>query len=286
MPLLNGGTWGSKALYRIDSKNRYLCKKKPMAKIIKNNPAETESFRLCGYKNLKNQGYRNKIEWINQQTDAGLQYHHLVDESNDAVGSVEYMMGENSWRPVNADGYLVIHCLCIMSNKYKGKGYGGKLLQTVIDDAKKQKANGVVCVTRKGTWMPKKPLFLKHGFEVCDTMKPDFELMVLRLNQEAPLPVFANPDAIVAEGHKEGLVIYTSDQCPYALKATTEIAETAQKEFGLQLVIAKLENADEAQQMPTPFGNFCVVLNGEVIAWHPISKTRFRNIMNKQNGKS
>ncbi|MCK4802457.1 YoaP domain-containing protein, partial [bacterium] len=37
----------------------------------------------------------------------------------------------------------------------------------------------------------------------------------------------------------------------------------------------------EAQNSPCPFGTFCIVYNGKVIAHHPVSNTRFVNIMNK-----
>jgi len=42
-----------------------------------------------------------------------------------------------------------------------------------------------------------------------------------------------------------------------------------------------LKTYKEAQESPCPFGTFCILYDGKVIAEHPISNTRFMNIMNK-----
>ncbi len=39
-----------------------------------------------------------------------------------------------------------------------------------------QGMKGVAVVTRKGSFMAKKDIFLKKGFHVVDLAKPDFEL--------------------------------------------------------------------------------------------------------------
>ena len=81
--------------------------------------------------------------------------------------------------------------------------------------------------------------------------------------------------------YEEGLTIIRADQCPYTVKNVSEIAEVAQRDFGLQLNVVTLKNHREAQGSPSPFGTFCIVYKGEVVAHHPISKTRFVNIMDK-----
>ena len=71
-----------------------------------------------------------------------------------------------------------------------------------------------------------------------------------------------------------------ADQCPYTVKNVNEIKETDEKTFGIKLNIVTLKNHKEAQNSPCPFGVFCILYNGKVIANHPISKTRFTNILN------
>jgi len=43
-------------------------------------------------------------------------------------------------------------------------------------------------------------------------------------------------------------------------------------------------DAETAQRVPSPFGTFCMLYNGKVVSYHPISNTRFENIMNKEIG--
>lgn len=50
--------------------------------------------------------------------------------------------------------------------------------------------------------------------------------------------------------------------------------------LGIKAKIVELSGHKEAQANPSPFGSFALIHNGEVLSHHPISNTRFRNIMN------
>ena len=54
------------------------------------------------------------------------------------------------------------------------------------------------------------------------------------------------------------------------------------KEYGLELKITELKTAAEAQNSPSGFGVYAMVLNRKLVADHYISNTRFRNILNKE----
>ena len=43
-----------------------------------------------------------------------------------------------------------------------------------------------------------------------------------------------------------------------------------------------LKDANDVQHLPCAFGTFCIIYNGEIISHHPISNTRFENIMKKK----
>ena len=201
--------------------------------IIDANAETIANYAMCGYKNPKNEGYRRKIEWNRDRFSEGMVYKILESEEKGAVGAIEYIPGQFAWRPVRADNYMFIHCIYIMSKKYKGLGYGEKMLKECIDDAKKSGMYGVAVVTRKGSWMAKKKLFTKFDFISIDNAKPDFELLVLKFDNTAPDPFFTiNRD--LPEYMIKGLTIITSHQCPYTYKAVTEISETAFKEFKIK----------------------------------------------------
>jgi len=250
------------------------------ARIIETDASNIHNFAMCGYKNIKLEGYKRKIEWNKIQFENGMKYKVLYSAENEAVGAIEYIPGEFCWRPVNAHGYLFIHCIYIMKKAYKEKGYGIKLVEACIKDAKLQQKAGVAVIVRKGTWMASKSLFIKKGFEVVAKTDPDFELLALTFNDSSPIPSFKDHGFGNSDNDK-GLVIYYSDQCPYTAKAIKEISEIAQDLFGIKASLIHLDSYKKAQKTPCAFGTFCITFSGNVIADHPVSSTRFKNIMNK-----
>jgi len=150
-----------------------------------------------------------------------------------------------------------------------------------LKDAKKANLHGVAVVTRKGSFMAGKELFLKNGFEVVDKAPPDFELLVKKFNKNVPTPKFKGDWEKRLSPYGKSLTIIRADQCPYSVKNVKEISETAENTYGIKPNIIELKSCEDAQNSPCAFGTFCIIYNGKVIAYHPISKTRFINIMNK-----
>jgi len=180
---------------------------------------------------------------------------------------------------------MFIHCIFSgFKNSYKGKGYGWLLVDECLKDARKGNLHGVSVVTRKGPFMAGKELFIKNGFDVVDKAPPDFELLVQGFNQNVPAPKFKGDWEKKLSQYSKGLTIIRADQCPYTVKNVKEISETAEKTYGIKANIISLENCVEAQNSPCAFGTFCIIYRGKAIAYHPISKTRFTSIMNKELG--
>lgn len=253
--------------------------------IIDMNADNILKYGVCGYKNIKRAGYPEKIEWLKDRFPEGLKIKTLYSDKDGTQGMIEYIPGEYCWRPVEASGYMFIHCIFSgFKRAYKGKGYGSLLLNECLEDAKKKNMYGVSVVTRKGPFMAEKGLFVKNGFEVVDTAPPDFELLVKKFNKNTPMPKFKGDLAERSSRYSKGLTIVRAAQCPYTVKNVREIIETAEKEYGINANIIELKNFEEAQNSPCPFGTFCIIYDGEIIAHHPISNTRFTNIMNKLNG--
>jgi hypothetical protein len=57
------------------------------------------------------------------------------------------------------------------------------------------------------------------------------------------------------------------------------ILKTARDKMKIEANLIDLEDSNAAQHIPCAFGTFCIIYNGEVISHHPISNTRFENIM-------
>jgi len=246
-------------------------------KIINFTPSNIAEYGVCGYKDVKKHlELRRKIEWYKEYYPKGLRIKGLFSETGGYQGMIEYIPGKYAHRPVNAEGYMFIHCIFVgFKKEFKGKGYATLLLQECIEEAKKKNLNGVAVITRKGSFMAKRDIFIKNGFESVDRVKPDFELLCLKDNENAKNPTFKQ---CTPEDYPEGLTIFRSAQCPYSVKNVDAILKTAEK-LKIKATLRDMNNVTEVQKVPCAFGTFCIVYNGKVISHHPISNTRFENIM-------
>ena len=252
--------------------------------IIDLTPENIADYGVCGYKNVKkHKELRNKIAWFKEYYPKGLRIKALISEEGTSQGMLEYIPGEYAHRPVTANGYQFIHCLFVgFKKEFKGKGYASALIQTCIDEAKQKEMLGVAIVTRKGSFMVDKDIFLKMGFIVVDTAKPDFSLLVLKFNEQSKSPRFRKEALNDTGGFTNGLTILRSPQCPYTEKNVGSILDSAVNKFNLETKLIDMPDAATVQNTPCAFGSFCLLLDGEVISHHPISKGRFENIINKR----
>ncbi len=251
-------------------------------KIIDTHADNILEYGVCGYKNIKRPGYPEKIKWLKDRFSEGLKIKTLFSDKDGTQGMIEYIPGKYCWRPVEAGGYMFIHCIFLgFKRDYKGKGYGSLLVDECLKETKNENMYGVAVVTRKGSFMAGKELFLKKGFEVVDNAPPDFELLARKINKNVPTPRFKGDWEKRQSQYNKGLTIIRANQCPYTVKNVNEIIETAEKEYGLKPDLIELKNYKEAQNSPCAFGTFCILYDGKVIAEHPISNKRFTNIMNK-----
>jgi GNAT superfamily N-acetyltransferase len=249
--------------------------------VIDTDANNIHNYGFCGYKNITQEGYKRKLDWLKERFPEGMKFKVMYSVSDGAVGFIEYIPGEYAWRAVEASGYMVIHCILNIYRKNRGKGYGTLLLEECLRDAQKENMHGVAVVARKGTWMAGKQLFLKNGFGVVDTALPDFELLVKKF-ADMPPPKFTGDWEKRLSQYSSGLTIIRSDQCPYVAKSVEEISETAEKKYGIKPRIIELKNCEETRSTPSPYGIFSIVHNEKLLADHPISNKRFMSIMDKR----
>ena len=247
------------------------------AKIIDLTPENIADYGVCGYKDVKKQlELRRKIDWFKTYYPKGLRIKVVLADKGGYQGMLEYIPGKYAHRPVEVDGYMFIHCVFVgFKNEFKHKGYASALIQECINEAKDAGMKGVAVVTRKGSFMAKKDIFLKKGFKQVDKAEPDFELLVIKFDEQAENPKFKKLDLTP---YKEGLTIIRSPQCPYSVKNVEAIIKTAEK-LNLNPKLIDLTDAESAQKSPCAFGTFCIVYNGKILSHHPISNGRFENIM-------
>lgn len=251
--------------------------------IIDTNATNILDYGVCGYKNPKKAGYKEKIDWLKERYNEGLKIKILKIEDGGTQGMIEYLPGEYCWRPVDARGYMFIHCIFVGFRRiYKDKGYGALMLEECLKDAESQNMHGVAVVTRDSSFMVGKKFFLKNGFQIVEKANPDFQLMVKTFDEVAPMPKFTINTQKLETDYAEGLTIIRADQCPYSVKNVNEICEVAEKTYHITPNLVNLSTHKDAQNTPAPFGTFCIIYNGNIVAHHPISKRRFMNIMEKE----
>ncbi len=246
--------------------------------IIDTNADNIDGCSLCGNKNVKNLGHRRKVNWLKQRYAEGLRYKVLRSEEFGDIGMIEYALGDHAWRPVEAAGYLVIHCLWVQK-KHKGKGLGARLLDACLRDAKKSQCQGVAVVTSSDSFMAGSDLFVKAGFVVVDRIPP-YELLVKKFKKTAPDPRFIVERERLLKRYSRGVTILAADQCPYVSKSAERIAEASRK-LGLEPRVVRVRTAKESRELPTPYGVFSILYDGKLIAERPISATRFMSIMRR-----
>ena len=248
--------------------------------IIELTPANIAEYGVCGYKDVKKHlELRKKIDWFKEYYPKGLRIKALLSKKGGYQGMLEYIPGKYAHRPVDAEEYMFIHCIFVgFKKEFKGKGYASLLIDECVKEAKDAGMKGVAVVTRKGSFMAKKDIFVKKGFVVVDNAEPDFELLALRFSQEASNPKFRDMKKQIKQ-YMKGLFIFRSAQCPYTEKNVKAILESAKNKFLLKPNLVDLEGSTAVQNSPCAFGIFCIVYNGEIISHHPISNTRFENIM-------
>jgi ribosomal protein S18 acetylase RimI-like enzyme len=256
------------------------------AKIIEINEKNLDEYDLFCKKTKKNLlGYQNKLKWIKERFKEGLKYKLLlVKEGNTETsrGMIEYIPSEYNWRGIQADGWMVIHCLWVVG-KHKNKGYGSKLLQEAIRDAKEIGMYGVVGMSAdKGGFLPNTKIYLNNGFEKVDEIEPYFGLYIKSFSKNSPKPKFYPISDEKIKEYKEGAVIFYSDQCPYIVDLVEELKKDFKTNKDLFNPI-KIDHCKEAQQNGIyPYGTYCIICNGDRSLYKHTSKKDILGLLNKK----
>ncbi len=248
-------------------------------KIIKLDNNNVEQYGCYCLKNKKLKGHSLNIEWLKKRFQEGLTVKFLNSEKDGNIGFIEYVSGENSWRSFSNPDYMFIHCLYIAKKTNRNQGYGKLLIDECIEDAVKENKRGIVVISSGGAMLADKDIFIQNGFTLSDTRPPKYQLLVKPfIKGELPKFTFNEENLL---GDYKGLHLIYANQCPYTNKAVENIKKVA-KEYCLELNILELNSAKEAQQTPSIYGVFNLIYDGELIAEHYISESRFKNILEKE----
>lgn len=241
--------------------------------VNKENVSKTGFF--CYMSKRKSEGYRRKLSWLQGRFDDGLKL-KMLDLRLGGRGFIEYMPGESAWRAINADGYMVVHCIWV-AGQSRGKGYATLLVNECLEDARKLHMRGVAALTSERNWLVGHQFFLKQGFD-CVDQYPPFKLMVRKFGAFPPPSLSGSfPEKLKRYG--KGLTIVRSDQCPY-VDAAVEAAFSAAETLGIKANIVELSNSRDVRELcPSPYGVFSTVHNGRLLSYHSLPEKELAGLL-------
>ena len=251
------------------------------ARLVDVDVSNFDSLPCCGIKCSSHPGRQQKYLWLQANAKFSVRAKILLAPDGQPSGYIEYLPGEFAWRGVEAGGYMFIHCVWVFSRKHQRRGWGSVMIEACLGDAKKAGMSGVAVVVREGPWLADRRVFLANAFEPVDSAPPDYQLLVRKFNRAAANPAFKKGWDRRVGRYGRGLTIIRSSQCPHIAKFASDIAQAAREEYHIKPKVVDLGSWQDAQRAPTPYAVFALIYNGRLLADHQISRTRFRNIMNK-----
>lgn len=250
---------------------------KDLNQIITLNEENIDTEHICCAISDKKcmEGYLKKKEWLKQQIAKGYTFKKL--NVNHKV-FIEYCPSQIVWMPITAPNYMVINCFWV-AGQYAGNGYGKRLLDECMKDSEDKSGIVVLTSNKKKPYMADKKFFIKHGFEVCDTAPPYFELLVYKNDPDAAAPTFNQSSKENITRSNKGLTVYYSNRCLFTEYYTnTKLKELAGRE-GIPLEIIKIGNIEQARSIPSAFSIYSLFYKGRFITHEIINETKFNKIL-------
>lgn len=241
--------------------------------------ANLEDEHICcalGGDPQNRQRAQTKKDWLKERFREGLVFRRF-DERGKLF--IEYMPVEKVWKPIIGQDYFVINCLWV-AGKFKGTGLGRQLLDECLSDATARQKKGIAVVTstKKKPYLTEKSFFIKHGFITVDTAPPYFELLALKLDPEAPTPVFSEKAKTGQCANKSCFTLIYSNQCPFTQEYIEGMSRVLKKK-NLPHQVIRLTTYREAQELGSPFGTCGIYFNGELRTHELMSDHKFEKFV-------
>ncbi|USG64291.1 N-acetyltransferase [Brevibacillus ruminantium] len=241
--------------------------------------ANIETEHICcalGAKQYENAVIEKK-KWLTERMDEGLVFYRLDER---AKVFIEFIPAEMAWVPVQAPNYMYINCLWV-SGRYKKNGHAAQLLHYCKEDAMKRGMDGIVHIVGKKNYpyLSEKSFFEHMGFTLVDQAEPYFQLMALKWNEQAVVPSFSKQG--ITSPRDEGVCIYYTAQCPFAVGMLEELRKVAEKR-NVPFHAYQITTKEEAQHSPLIWTTFGLFYNGEFITHEIWSANKFDQLLTKR----
>lgn len=225
----------------------------------------------CAISNNKDIQVASKKAWLKERIKDGLVF---LKSTERGKCFIEYIPAENAWCPIEANDYMHINCFWV-SGSFKGHGYANDLLNACIADAKEQGKCGLTVISspKKMPFLSDPKYFAYKGFKVADQANPNFTLMYLSFDENAPVPKFKE-QAKRPHIDKQGFVVYYTHGCPFTAKYVPLVQQTAKdKDIPFESVL--IDSKEKAQNAPMAWTNYAVFYNGQYISNEILNEKKF-----------
>jgi len=213
-------------------------------------------------------GVERKREWLRQRFAEGLVFRKL-----DVRGKVfiEYAPAEFAWRPVDAPGWLVIHCLWV-SGRFAGHGHGSRLVADALADAARRDRLGLVVASgaTKRPFLSDPRWLARRGFVETDRVGT-WRLWALPVGE---IPSDATPrfreslhGQASADGDDDEFVARYDDQCPFNPHWSGEVVDALRRR-GRRARAEHVASCADAQNSRSPLGTYGLERGGELVCHH------------------
>lgn len=231
---------------------------------------------FCYMSKRKEPGWKQKREWLSQRFKEGLKILMVNEVGRRITAFIEYIPGEYAWRAVYAPGYLVIHCLWVVGQG-RAKGFGSRLIEACVQDARAQDKLGVVMVSSDRPWLADKEAFLRNGFKQIDQAPPSFQLLVYQL-KPGPAPYFPTDWEERQARFGSGLTVIRTGQCPYMENATRQVESIGEK-YHLPTKVIEFKTSQELREnAPNPYGTFSVIKDGKLLSYYYLTEADYEKL--------
>ena len=201
-------------------------------------------------------GVEAKRQWLADRLREG----HVFRKLNaKATVMIEYAPLETAWTPVVGDNYIYLYCLWV-AGEAKGRGYGRKLMEDCIADAKAKGKSGICMLgaRRQKGWLSDQSFAKKFGFETVDSTDDGYELLALSF--DGTTPRFA-PGAKKQAIDSAELTVYYDMQCPYIVQCVDTLRRYCEAN-GIPASFILVDTLEQAKALPCVFNNFAVFYKG------------------------
>ena len=201
-------------------------------------------------------GVEAKRQWLAERIKEGHVFRKLREK---ATVFIEYAPLETAWVPVTGKNFDYIYCLWAAGD-HKGKGYGKRLMEYCLADAREKGRSGVCMLGAKKqkSWLSDQSFAKKYGFEVVDTTADGYELLALSF--DGTVPSFVQNAKKQAIDSQE-LTIYYDLQCPF-IRQNIEKLQAYCEANAVPVSLIQVDTLQKAKELPCVFNNYAVFYKG------------------------